>query len=43
LEKIMACSQAALPKRDEKRRLEKEASSAIYLNLTKIRMDLAFY
>jgi hypothetical protein len=31
----MAESQAVLAKRDEKRRLVKEASNAIYLNLTK--------
>jgi hypothetical protein len=31
----MADSQAALAERGEKRRLEKEASTAIYLNLTK--------
>jgi hypothetical protein len=35
LEKIMAKSQAALAKRGEKRRLEKEVSNAIYLNLSK--------
>jgi hypothetical protein len=35
LEKLMAESQATLAKREEKRRLEKEASTAIYLKLTK--------
>jgi hypothetical protein len=35
LEKIMAESQVNLAKRDEKRLLEKGASTAIYLNLTK--------
>jgi hypothetical protein len=35
LEKIMADSQAALDKKDEKKRLEKEAATVIYLNLTK--------
>jgi uncharacterized protein (DUF488 family) len=35
LEKIMAESQDALARRDEKRCLEKEASNAIYINLTK--------
>jgi 23S rRNA pseudoU1915 N3-methylase RlmH len=33
MEKIMAESQAALAKSDEKRSLEKESSNAIYLNL----------
>jgi hypothetical protein len=31
----MAENQAAMAKRDEKKRLEKEAATAIYLNLTK--------
>jgi hypothetical protein len=31
----MADSQAALDKKDEKKRLEKEAATVIYLNLTK--------
>ncbi|KAK1663471.1 hypothetical protein QYE76_051630 [Lolium multiflorum] len=35
LEKIIAESQSVLAKRNEKRRLEKEASNTIYLNLTK--------
>jgi hypothetical protein len=36
----MADSQVALAKRDEKRRLKKEASTAIYLNLTKKIIDV---
>jgi hypothetical protein len=39
----MAENQAAMAKRDEKKRLEKEAASAIYLNLEFIevqRMDV---
>jgi hypothetical protein len=35
LEKFMADSQATLVKRDEKKRLEKEVATSIYLNLTK--------
>jgi hypothetical protein len=35
LEKIMVENQAAMDKRDEKKRLKKEAVTAIYLNLTK--------
>jgi hypothetical protein len=36
----MGDSQVALAKRDEKRRLEKQASTAIYLNLTKKIIDV---
>jgi hypothetical protein len=36
----MADSQAALAKREKKRRLEKEASTAIYLNLTKDAIEI---
>jgi hypothetical protein len=35
LEKMVATSQDSMAKQDEKKRLEKEASASIYLNLTK--------
>jgi hypothetical protein len=40
LEKIMAENQGTLDKRDEKKCLEKEATTAIYFNLTKEVIEL---
>jgi hypothetical protein len=35
LEKMLATSQNAMPKRDEKKRMENEAATAICINMTK--------